>query len=237
MRQRGRLPCRTPERHARADRRDPVAELEQPCVGAPLGEPSRGRRGEHHDARGEDGRDDTRHVQLKRQERRLVHVRVAATLAARVIDRDSTLAALDKHHQVGEDQHDGDHQDRDQRAHVAVADLLEHADQRGGQARHDAGEDDQRDAVADAALGDLLADPHQEDGTGGQRDHGGEHEAHARRVHDRSARRRDLALQATLDDGCGEQAHAGLFGLLQQLGVKGHEDSRKTLRRSPHRGR
>ena len=36
---------------------------------------------------------------------------------------------------------------------------------------HDAGEDDQRDAVADAALGDLLAEPHDEGGAGGERDH------------------------------------------------------------------
>ena len=34
----------------------------------------------------------------------------------------------------------------------------------------DAGEDDQRDAVADAARGDLLAEPHQEHGAADQRD-------------------------------------------------------------------
>ena len=37
------------------------------------------------------------------------------------------------------------------------------------QARDDAGEDDHGDAVADAALGDLLAEPHQEHGAGGHR--------------------------------------------------------------------
>ena len=36
------------------------------------------------------------------------------------------------------------------------------------QDRHDAGEDDQRDAVADAARCDLLAEPHQEHGAAGQ---------------------------------------------------------------------
>ena len=34
---------------------------------------------------------------------------------------------------------------------------------------HDAGEDDEADAVADAALGDQLADPHEDDRPGGQR--------------------------------------------------------------------
>ncbi len=40
-------------------------------------------------------------------------------------------------------------------------------------------EDDQRDAVADAARGDLLAEPHQEHGAAGQGDRGGETEEHA----------------------------------------------------------
>ena len=47
------------------------------------------------------------------------------------------------------------------------------------QADHDAGEDQQRHAVADAALGDLLAQPHDEHRTGGQREHRHEHEADA----------------------------------------------------------
>ena len=40
------------------------------------------------------------------------------------------------------------------------------------QADHDAGEDQQRHAVADAALGNLLAQPHDEDAARGQRQHG-----------------------------------------------------------------
>ena len=46
--------------------------------------------------------------------------------------------------------------------------------------RDDAGEDDERDAVADAARGDLLAEPHQEHRAAGQRDDGGEAEEPAR---------------------------------------------------------
>ena len=40
----------------------------------------------------------------------------------------------------------------------------------GGQARDDRGEYQQRDAVADAALGDQLADPHQQDAAGREAD-------------------------------------------------------------------
>ena len=39
-----------------------------------------------------------------------------------------------------------------------------------GSAGHDAGKDDQRDTVADTALGDLLTQPHDEGRTGGQGD-------------------------------------------------------------------
>ena len=43
-------------------------------------------------------------------------------------------------------------------------------------AGNDASEDDHRDTVTDAALGDLLAEPHQEDRARNQRDHGRDQE-------------------------------------------------------------
>ena len=62
----------------------------------------------------------------------------------------------------------------------AGAGQLEQAGQRRRQAGDDAGEDDERDAVADAARGDLLAEPHQEHGAADQRDDGGDAEEPAR---------------------------------------------------------
>ena len=47
-------------------------------------------------------------------------------------------------------------------AELALAHELDRGRGRGGKRRNDAGKDDQRDAVADAALGDLLAEPHDE---------------------------------------------------------------------------
>ena len=61
-----------------------------------------------------------------------------------------------------------DHQDENRRIDLARAGLrrgnecLPRLRQRRGQARHDADRDDQRDTVADPALGDLIAQPHQE---------------------------------------------------------------------------
>ena len=46
-----------------------------------------------------------------------------------------------------------------------------------GKPDHDAGEDDQAHPVADAALGDLLAQPHDEGGAGGEGQHGHQPEA------------------------------------------------------------
>ena len=48
------------------------------------------------------------------------------------------------------------------------------------QAGDDAGHDDQRHAVADAAAGDLLADPHQEQGAADEADGAGDLEQQAR---------------------------------------------------------
>ena len=56
-----------------------------------------------------------------------------------------------------------------------------------GQAHHDADENDQRHAVADAALADLLAQPHDEGRTGGQRQNGHQHKGGARIIDQRLA--------------------------------------------------
>ena len=67
----------------------------------------------------------------------------------------------------------------DDRRQRALAAEFQRAGDRVRQVGDDAGEDDQRDAVADAARGDLLAEPHQEHGAAGQRDHRREHEEQA----------------------------------------------------------
>ncbi len=94
-----------------------------------------------------------------------------------VVDRDSALGALEEADDRGHEHCDeGDDQEA-RRLNLAHPDLLERQDQGVRQVRDDAREDDERDAVADAALGDLLTEPHQEGGAGGQREH--RHEAEA----------------------------------------------------------
>ena len=62
----------------------------------------------------------------------------------------------------------------------AVADLVVEVFNAAGQADDDAGEDEQRHAVADAALGDLLTQPHDEGGAGGEREDAERNEGTAR---------------------------------------------------------
>ena len=66
--------------------------------------------------------------------------------------------------------HDRSHDQEADRLDLPDLDLTASAEDRVGQVGDDAGEDDQRDAVADTALGDLLAEPHDERGAGRQRD-------------------------------------------------------------------
>ena len=150
------------------------------------------------DRRREDDRDDAGGVHAQRQ----VGVRAAVDLAADdalgVLHRD---AALRPFHEDDEGD-DGDHED-DQAEHreevaLAVADVFDDAEDGVRQVDDDAGEDDQRDAVADAALGDLLTEPHDEGGAGGQREHGHDREAEAPErspapAAERAARRRERA--------------------------------------------
>ena len=72
-----------------------------------------------------------------------------------------------------------------------VRDSSNRPHQRARKTGHDAGEDDQRRAVADAALRDLLAEPHQEHRAADQRDHRRDAEEQAGIDHDTAAALRE----------------------------------------------
>ena len=117
---------------------------------------------------------------------RLASHHAAAHDAARALDGNAALGAL---HQNNEG-HNGDHADQhhedDQKAHRAPGVGLDLGDQiayAAGKAGHDARKDQQTHAVADAAVGNLLAQPHNERGAAGQRQNCEEHEADARIQH------------------------------------------------------
>ena len=129
---------------------------------------------------GEDDRHDAAGVDLERQVGGLTAHQAAADDALGVLHRDAPLAALDKDDEGHDGDHDHDQQDqrRDGEGSPGLgACLVDQVLNAAGQADHDAGEDQQAHAVADAAVGNLLAQPHDEGGAGGQRDHGHQDEA------------------------------------------------------------
>ena len=129
----------------------------------------RHRRRQEQQRGGEDRRNDAGGVQLERQEGALPLVHLVADLTARIGDRHAPLRPLHEHDEGDDDEHhhdDGEHEagrDRPLAAH------LEQLNDRRGQPRDDAGENDERRSVADAARGYLLAEPDEEHGPPGQR--------------------------------------------------------------------
>ena len=93
------------------------------------------------------------------------------------------------------------------------------------QADHDAGEDDQRHAVADAAFGDLFTEPHDEGRAGGERqdrqqdkaDAGIDHDAvlHALQADRDAERLRDAEADRQIAGPLGDLAAAQFAFLLQ----------------------
>ena len=149
-------------------------------------------------------------VQLQRQVRRVALEHAVADLALGILDQQSALRALEEHD--GRNHHHGQNHDRQDNAHRrrAGAALFQGLHKVRRQAGDDAGEDDQRNAVADAASGDLLAKPHQEHRAAGQRDNRGNTEEQARIDDDaaarsqgsRKCRRPEPAPEAPCRSGC-----------------------------------
>ncbi len=114
--------------------------------------------------------------------RRLSAHHLAPDNALGVLHRNPALAALHVDDEGDNQYHDADQQDGRRRGKYSPgigADLVEKVDDAARQADHDAGKDQQRHAVADATLGDLLAQPHDEGAARGQGQHGHQDERRA----------------------------------------------------------
>ena len=74
------------------------------------------------------------------------------------------MRPLDEHDESHDGKRHDDDPQNDECRELSGPAELEQAAEGCGQARHDTGEYDERDAVADAARGDLLAEPHEEHG-------------------------------------------------------------------------
>ena len=177
-------------------RTSPQVALARRPVAGELGDGER-----HQKERGrEDRRDHARRVDLERQMRLLRLHLAARRLALGILDQNPPLRPLHEADEEDEDDDERDDRQDGERRHGAGAAALEHLDEGRRKLRDDSGHDDQGDAVADAAAGDLLAKPHQEHGSADERDDGGDPEHHARIEHGRAAARLAPAFQADGDE-------------------------------------
>ena len=118
---------------------------------------------------GEDDGQNAAHVDLDGQEGVLAAVDLAAHHALGVADRDPALGVGDEH-----DEHDQrNNADDGHQSHIPVAgevgpQAVDQAQDHLRQTGHDVGKQDHGDAVADAELGDLLTQPHNQGGARGE---------------------------------------------------------------------
>ena len=94
----------------------------------------------------------------------LTLIDLVSHLSLGVVHQNSPLSTLDEDHECGDQDNQGNDKEHCQCTHGAGADQLEQAREGAGQTGDNAREDDDRDAIAKATLGDLLAEPHQEHG-------------------------------------------------------------------------
>ena len=168
------------------------------------------RRRQKQQGRGEDRRDNARRVDLDRQVGRAALINLHADLTAGIKDRDLAQRTFHEDHEGDDRDHHDDHaKDHRGREHARPA-LLQKADQRMRDFRDDADEDDQADAVADAAGRDLFTQPHQEHRAADQRDHAGGDEEEARRMGQIAALDRHRNA-VTLEQGQRDGAIAGVL--------------------------
>ena len=177
-------------------------------------------------------------------------IHLAPLLPLGIVDGDAPLAALHEDHEIGNPERADEQAEDHQRIQLAGTHQFEGTADCRWQAGDDTGENQDRDAIADAALGNLLAEPHQEHGAGNQGHGRGENERRTRIDHQRSATAATLARQSDrnadrLEGGqrdravtrvLGDLASTGFAFLLQLLEIRNrnrqqlHDDRRRNVR-------
>ena len=101
----------------------------------------------------------------------------------RILDGNAPFTAFHKDDAADNCQHEAEKQKEHQEIPGVIdEDLFIKVGRGPRQPHHDAGENQQRHPVADAARGDLFAQPHNKNGPRRQRQHGGENESRARMI-------------------------------------------------------
>src|SRR6202046_713081 len=151
--------------------------------------------------------------------RTLAAVHAATDYTSRVLDRDTALRSFDIHDAGDNGGGDGQGGDEEEDAHLALAHELRRGAERARQTSDDSGHDDERDAVADSAFGNLLADPHQEHRARGERYDGHHDKTDAGIVNDTAAAGRRRFFERDREHRALEQRehHGAVAGVLGDL--------------------
>jgi len=152
----------------------------------------------------------------------LAAVDLAADDPLGIRDGDTALAALHKNNEGDHRHHQDDDQGKLQDIHGPRGQAVDDALNARGKIDHDAGKDDERNAVADPPLRDLLAQPHDKHRSRGQGQEAQQLEPDAG-VGDNGRARIDKDLLAGPDD----LAARALQGLQEEGDAEGLDDADK----------
>src|SRR6266850_675726 len=124
------------------------------------------------------GRKDRRNhagdIDLQGQMRGFPAENAIALLSFGILHKQAPLRALHENDAADQDPDEKEHRHDHRRIHRTGARLLEDLDHEHRNTGHDAGHDDERNAVTDPARRNLLAEPHQENRAARERDHRGD---------------------------------------------------------------
>src|SRR5438128_1960812 len=145
----------------RLPRRQGRGNVFQPAHAFTGTEPAHHRGRQQNNRRSKNGRNDTRHIQLQRQMRRLPAVHLVADLTPGVIHENLALTPFNKHHEISHQHDDRNDHDSHENAHRAGTYQLQKTTHCIGQTRCNTRKNENRNTVTQPALGNLLAQPHQ----------------------------------------------------------------------------
>src|SRR5882762_9819187 len=156
---------------------DHLAEIFKKHVSRAKNQSRRGRKGQQRT--GENRRNDTARIDAQRQVRGLPAHDFAPNHSLGVLHRDAPLAAFDENDEGDDGYHQCNQEDkcnrRERPPRLSLGQLVQIQDG-ARQTDHNAYEYDERHAISDSALADLLAKPHDEGRAGGQGQDRHEHE-------------------------------------------------------------
>ena len=229
--------------------RNRLRQISEPAHILGLPEPlPQGRRKEQN-AAGEDRRNYTGHVHLQRQMAGLRCEDLTPLLTLGVMHRDATLPPLDEDDEADDRNRQQAHSEQRDDIDITLPRRLEGLPKRTRNTGNDPREDQHRDAITDAALGDLLTQPHHEHGARDEGRHGHEVEAKVATECDALPRQANGHTDS-LDDGerqrpvtsvLADLATTGLALFLQLLQLRAdgshqlHDDRCRNVRHDPQR--